>query len=101
MRHLNLIIALAAILGLSGCAGHIEPEIVTKVVKVPYSVPCLNEADIPAQCALETEGLQPGATIFDKTKAVLIDFRCLQKNNRLLRAGMKGCTKKTPPEDRD
>lgn len=90
-----ILVALVAAVMLTGCAGR-EPLVVTREVKIPVPVACVDREDLPPIVVLETETLQRNRNMFDKAQALLIDLKALQGENVALRALLEGCIKTVP-----
>jgi hypothetical protein len=85
-------IAIAGVLGallLVGCES--TPIVITKEVKVPVAVPCVNSADVPPVREMVTESLHRDDPVFRKVQATLVDLKGLQQDDLRLRAILEGC----------
>ncbi len=73
---------------LAGCA-HTQPQIVTKEVRVPISVPCkVTEPAVPSYAA-DTVGLDED--LFGLVRALLVDREQRKAEAVELRAAVKAC----------
>jgi len=83
-------LALSALLLLSACA-HDQPAINTVIqkVEVPVPVPCT--AEEPVKPDFNFDKLDPGANIFDKSKALLADRKLFMAYQDELLVALKSC----------
>ena len=77
------------VLVLAGCSP------LTKVVKVPVSVPC--KVDMPKPPVWATESLSKDAGIFDQVKALLAERRQRQGYQEQLEAAIASCQPSSAP----
>ncbi len=75
-------------LTLSSCA-IFEPRIITKEVKVPVSVPCVES--IPEKPLQLSTSLSKDDSIYRKAQVLLLDNNALSADNLQLRAILEGC----------
>ena len=85
-------IALLAALILGGCSSTPRERIVTKEVKIPVSVPCLDESDVPPTQAYEGDAVDfEAANIFELVQVLLVEREQRKAVEARLRAPLSSC----------
>jgi hypothetical protein len=95
---MNRIAILAAFLALGACAKtrSVEPLIVTKEVKVPVIIPCIDPKDVPPRPVYSDATREIAMNIFDKTRLAEAGIDERQARETRLEALIDGCVKQQP-----